>query len=900
MKKVTNLIFGVTILALGLAGCSSGSDSSDSAPVSNASPVKPVSPEDSNPSMVDIELISAQDALQSMVEKAAVFAEKAVEGENIGEYAEGAIASLYESIEKAKTFLGSEDKTALKSQRLALASALVQFFSQKNLPTWNLIFEKGADGDQSRIRIQWEDDADALTLDAVAGFESFVIDGNPAHIYWPDTANLLDSENKSVQWAPAFTGEEFAEGFHELKFRFIRESGDETEKWDVTFDYDLDKNAVEDDVISPIFMDITLYKPTVADLLLELEPIVSGAKESLEKAEEGNGLGEYEPGAKDELNEAISLAEAVRNASQPSEVEEAIKNLLAAVDEFAMKKNVPHWSFKFSRLEGTDQTKIEISWNEDEDALSEEAIQKVNDSFVLDGKAANGFWAADGITSGVDEGSKTLFYKPLFNDFYVSGEHVLTFGIKQPLKDGEKHPNDWVITLKYNPSSTVQMNTAFTLTYTDISYVKHDWAAEAKKSLEDAVAKAEDFADRASSTSSETDNVYYADSDIAAFKDAIEEAKDLLVNDSTSEDDVEAEIESLSMAVATLKNAKKIKMWSVELLRRTNDQTTVTISWQDSTYKLTDARNAVVDSDNGHSFRAFRIDDVVSHTYYPDGNEDFVTADSYISLKPAFHEPSLLNGSHTLYFNLVAGEGDNAEEYEIEVPFTLSGNSNTDECEAEIDTVKVSKLAPEVKAARQLQKAKDELQAQIDEALILAGNADASKYEDGAVDALNAAISTAKAAKNTAETVDSVKSAESALENAVAAFHVSEKIENWKVEIRQHDGDQYTVVVSWAKAEFAINLSSVSEGNATFVTDGKASHTYWPAENNKEEPNRVIFNPANNQVAGADALGEHQLVFDLKPIGSDTVYDITVDYRLNENNSWAEIISTKVTEKSGE
>lgn len=145
-----------------------------------------------------------------------------------------------------------------------------------------------------------------------------------------------------------------------------------------------------------------------------------------------------------------------------------------------------------------------------------------------------------------------------------------------------------------------------------------------------------------------------------------------------------------------------------------------------------------------------------------------------------------------------------------------------------------------------------------------------------------------------------MKSAGSALENAVAAFHVSEKIENWKVEIRQHDGDQYTVVVSWAKAEFAINLSSVSEGNATFVTDGKASHVYWPPENNKEEPNRVIFNPANNQVAGADALGEHQLVFDLKPIGSDTVYDITVDYRLNENNSWAEIISTKVTEKSGE
>ena len=108
------------------------------------------------------------------------------------------------------------------------------------------------------------------------------------------------------------------------------------------------------------------------------------------------------------------------------------------------------------------------------------------------------------------------------------------------------------------------------------------------------------------------------------------------------------------------------------------------------------------------------------------------------------------------------------------------------------------------------------------------------------------------------------------------------------------------VVVSWSKEEFAIKLDSVSAGNATFVTDGKASHTYWPAGDNKEEANRVIFNPANNQLKDAAALGEHNLVFDLKPIGSETVYDITVVYNLAENNSWAEIISTTVTERSGE
>ena len=1112
MKKVKILMLACSMLVFGLAGCNFDSDSPDSnnspAPVQNGDkggstlPVNPEQPVYQDPVEIDTELLAAYDNLAILVDRAQILADKAEEGDETGDYEAGALAPLTAEIKVAKELLDADDadKEALKLERLALVTALNDFFAKKNLPSWSVIFERSELPDQSRVKIIWEKDEDALNLSCVSNFDSFVIDDVPAHIYWPDNANQLIKDEKTIVWAPAFTPEAFEKGSHVLTFQIVCANNSDTEKYDFTFAYDLENEAAEKTEIKPLYMDIHYYKPTVADVLPKLESVLAEAKEMLNKAEEGEGYGEYETGSKAVLDAAIAQAELAKNAEKASQVEDAVKTLKEAVENFAAKKNIPGWKFQFKRLEGTDQTEIDIIWEDDQDALTEDAIKKENASFVLDGKVSNGFWAADGKTSGVED--KTLFYKPLFNEFYNPGPHTFEFTVIQPPKDGEKHQKEWKVTLKYNPAVTVAQNTAFNLTNVDVSYVKHDWAAEAKVLLKAALDSAEEFAEKAAATGDE-DNIYYETSDIDTFRTAISAANGVKENSFATEDEVEAAIKALSEAKESLKAAKKIRMWNVEflrrtddqttvtiywqndeyklenaensvvdeegkpsvksfridevvagqywpgtsmgntknenfitlvptfaapalnngshtlyftlvkaedeyeievpftlsgesntdecaaeiadvivkkvdpavkaakllkkakeafqtliektkqlaaslnpaayeegavdsykaaisaaenegktaesieevkaaekalsdaektlfskkliesgdvkLLRRTKDQTTVTIYWQKDEYKLEDARNAVIDENGAHSSAAFRVDDTVSHTYYPDGAADFITESNYIALKPAFHEPALHNGSHTLYFTLVKGE----DEYEIEVPFTLSGKSDTDECEAEIGQVKVSKVDPAVKA-------KDAFKTLIEKAKTFVASLNPDAYEEGAVDNYKAAISEAENAVKTAESIEEVKAAEKALSDAEKTLFSKKLIEKWEVEIRHHDGDQYEVVVSWAKDDFAIDLDSVSNGNATFVTDGKPSHTYWPADKNKVESNRVIFNPANDQLKDNDALGEHTLVFDLKPLGSDKVYDITVSYSLDSVNSWATILSTIVKERSEE
>lgn len=807
MKKVLkNLMFALTFLAFGLSSCSMDSDSPDSSSaVEKPQPQKPdPKPAPEPEPQIDTELIAAQDALKSLVERALNFADKAREGDELGQYLEGAKAELTVSIAAAQKLLDSEDKVALKAGRLTLAKALSDFFKLKKTPTWTVIFEKGNDGDQSRVKIIWEDDGDSLDLSAVTGYESFVIDGTPAHIYWPDNANQLDSENKSVQWGPAFAPENFAPGSHTLTFRLIRGSGEESQKWDFTFEYDLEKTAETDDVIEPLFVDMDLYQPTVADLLPGLEPLITGAKEMLEKAEEGDGYGQYETGAVSAFEAAVSQAEAARNASKPEEVEDAIAAIKEAAKIFASKKNVPGWTFLFSRLEGNDQTKIEITWENEEDALTEDAIKKENESFVLDGKVSSGFWAADGKTSGVED--KTLFYKPLFNDFFNPGEHTFEFIVIQPPKDGEKHQKEWKVTLKYNPALTVGQNTAFDLTYTDISFVKHDWAAEAKKDLQDAIARAEEFAEKAEATGDE-DNIYYEASDIDTFRTAISAANGVKENPLATEEEVEAAIEALSEAKESLMAAKKIRMWNVEFLRRTNDQTTVKISWQKDEYKLEDAENAVVDENGNPSVKSFRIDEVVAGQYWAGASMGNTTNENFITLVPTFAAPALNNGSHTLCFTLAKGE----DEYEIEVPFTLNGKTNTDECEAEIGEVKVSRVDPEEKARKQLQKEKDAFQKQIDEVQLLVNNADASKYEDGAIDALSSAIVEANDSLAAAKTKEAVEEGKTALKKALSEFQAKKKIDMWEVSVEWLRTSQAVIEITWAKDDYKLTLDNIQD-----------------------------------------------------------------------------------------
>ena len=266
---------------------------------------------------------------------------------------------------------------------------------------------------------------------------------------------------------------------------------------------------------------------------------------------------------------------------------------------------------------------------------------------------------------------------------------------------------------------------------------------------------------------------------------------------------------------------------------------------------------------------------------------DFVTSDKYVSVKPAFHAPALLNGNHTLMFTVLADDGN---EYDVTVTFALAGATDNDEAQAIVDDVVIKK-------ADKTAKLKAKFEKEIAAAHTLHDTSNADEFTEGALEILAQAITDAETVLESAATEEEVTNGREALASAVATFHSSEKIANWKFEYRQHDGDQYTLTVSWASPEWAIDLSSVSNGNATFVTDGKASHTYWPAENNKVESNAVIFNPANNQVAGNDALGEHTLVFDLKPLGSDTIYDITINYRLDALNSNVTIISSSVVER---
>ncbi|EID85170.1 hypothetical protein MSI_12950 [Treponema sp. JC4] len=686
MKKVRNLMLACTMLVFGLAGCNFDSDSPDSpastTPVhaenpedsgDNSIPIIPVNPNQpilGSPDITDTELVAAYDDLSALVDCAQLIAERAVEGDDVGDYSAGAVAELKEEIALAQGLLDADEveKEVLKTERITLASLLLELITKKNLPSWSLSFERADDVDQSRVKIIWENDQDAISLSSIENYDSFIIDDVAAHIYWPQDANKVIEDEKTVIWAPAFSEEVFAKGFHVLTFRLLHDNKGTIEKWDFTFAYDLSAAAPNNEAITPLFIDIHLNKPTVEEVL------------------------------------------------------------------------------------------------------------------------------------------------PDFMDLISKAEDIAT----------------------------------------ELDAIK------------------------------DTDNVYYEAAAIAEFTNVLTEAKSKASSPSVTVKEITEETSSLSEAIKTIKAAKKIRMWNVEVTRRTDDQSTVKIIWMDEAYKLENAADAVIDEDGNHSFKAFKIDDVESHTYWP-GN--FESTSEYISLEPAFHEPSLHNGSHTLYFTLVKGE----DEYEFEVPFTLNGQTNADEFEAEIENVKVSKVDPVIKARAKLQK-------QIDEITVLADKADAEKYQEGALDALKLAIATSREALTSSESVDDVNAAMEALNEAEKAFFAAKIIDTWEVEVLHRVNDQYSVIVTWAKDEYALNLDSAIGGNADFVTDGVPSHTYWPGDMNVVGANSVTWVPANGNFANENALGQHTLVFKLQPLGSDKRYELTVVYTLNATASKANIESLNIQE----
>lgn len=403
-----------------------------------------------------------------------------------------------------------------------------------------------------------------------------------------------------------------------------------------------------------------------------------------------------------------------------------------------------------------------------------------------------------------------------------------------------------------------------------------------KSELKNAVANAEKIWGRS----------VYSDSAKATFKTVIDSAKEEITDEDNDEDAVNSAIDSLNAASEIIKT-DGIEKWDVSISRGGNsDQSVVKFFWSNETYALDETKLVF---DGTTKFKAFTIltgeTKVTSHNFWP--NQPVVEGKSLIT-NPAFTEDALAVGEHTLF--VTVSTGDNDDEYEIKVPFSFESAYNAEETDESAKSAKIGNI--EISLVDKLEKAKSAFLVQIEEAQTLLNSANENDYAEGALTTLETAITTARSSCTAATSIEQVQQAAQVFSQAVSTFKASAQIENWKVEVRQHDNDQYTVVVSWSNDDFKIDLDSVSNGNATFVTDGKASHTYWPPENNKAEDYSVTFNPANNQLAGENALGQHTLVFDLKPIGSDTIYDITVVYNLTANDSWAQIISTTVSPRT--
>lgn len=403
-----------------------------------------------------------------------------------------------------------------------------------------------------------------------------------------------------------------------------------------------------------------------------------------------------------------------------------------------------------------------------------------------------------------------------------------------------------------------------------------------KSELKNAVANAEKIWGRS----------VYSDSAKTAFKAVIDSAKEEITDEDNDENAVNSAIESLNAASEIIKT-DGIEKWDVSISRGGNsDQSVVKFFWSNETYALDETKLVF---DGTTKFKAFTIltgeTEVTSHNFWP--NQPVVEGKSLIT-NPAFAEAALAVGEHTLF--VTVSTGDNDDEYEIKVPFSFESAYNAAETDESAKSAKIGNI--EISLVDKLEKTKSAFLVQIEEAQTLLNSANENDYAEGALTALETAITTARNSCTAATSIEQVQQAAQVFSQAVSTFKASAQIENWKVEVMQHTNDQYTVVVSWSKDDFKINLDSVSNGNATFVTDGKPSHVYWPEENNKAEDYSVTFNPANNQLAGENALGQHTLVFDLQPVGSDTIYDITVVYNLTANDSWAQIISTTVTPRT--
>ncbi|MBB5219732.1 uncharacterized protein YjdB [Treponema rectale] len=641
------------------------------------------------------------------------------------------------------------------------------------------------------------------------------------------------------------------------------------------------------DVSGDVIVKITsVYNEAkTAQITLRAMPDKTELKAEIEEAEKIIKRSVYSNEAKTVFRAAIdtSIEEVEDKYDSEADVENA-RSALAAAKKEIVENGIEKWDVSVAKgFEGGDQSEVRIFWSDDNWALTPESIvaegtNKYTSFVITTGEVsvtAGNWWPSQPSVNG-----KTLITQPAFDrdTSLTVGTHVLTF----TLAKGE---DDYFVTVPFTlavdePDAAAETG--------EIEIALIDPRIKARAQVQKIIDAAAVVADNAKPSK-------YEEGAIDEFKAAIKTAEDslaLLAGDDATLEAIKTVGENLAEAEAEFNAKKVIGQWDVEILRRTNDQTTVTVKWVDDAWKLHASRDgdvintSFVHEEGTNACTAFVIDETVSHVFWPDAAADFVTGDKYVSVKPAFREPALFNANHTLTFTVLADDGN---EYDVTVTFAFAGKSNTDESQAIVDDVVIRK-------ADKTEKLKAKLAKEISAAQTLYEDSDAADFADGAYGEFAAAIADASSVLENATTEDEVKTAMEVLSAAVAAFRSSEKIDNWKFEYRQHDNDQYTLIVSWASAEWAIDLNSVSNGNATFVTDGdKASHTYWPADQNKVESNRVIFNPANNQVAGENALGEHTLTFDLKPLGSDTIYDVTLRYRLDANNSYVTILEKSVT-----
>lgn len=624
-----------------------------------------------------------------------------------------------------------------------------------------------------------------------------------------------------------------------------------------------------------------------AQITLHAMPDKSELKNAVANAEKIWERSVYSDSAKSTFKAAIDSAkkEITDEDNDEDAVNSAIESLNEA-SEIIKTDGIEKWDVSISRGGNSDQSVVKFFWSDETYALDEtklvfDGTSKFEAFTILTGETkvtSHNFWPNQPVVEG-----KSLITNPAFKaDALAVGEHTLFVTVSNGDNDDEyeiKVP--FSFESAYNAEETDESAKSAKIGNIEISLV--DKRIKARQNLQKEINAATFTLDNANSAK-------FEEGALNEYRQAIQAAQNALENlqsESATLEDINTAINSLKNATKLLQSKKVISKWDVEILRRTHDQSTITVKWQAEEWKL-NAKTSFVASQEGNAYTAFKVDDTVSHTFYPDAEADFVTAENYVSVKPAFHEPALQNGSHTLKFTVLA---DDENEYEITVSFSLAGTSNTDETQAVIDDV-------EVNLVDKLAKAKSAFLVQIEEAQTLLNSANENDYAEGALTALETAITTARYSYTAATSIEQVQQATQVFSQAVSTFKASAQIENWKVEVMQHDNDQYTVVVSWSKDDFKINLDSVSNGNATFVTDGKPSHTYWPEENNKEEDYSVTFNPANNQLTGENALGQHSLVFDLQPVGSNTIYDITVVYNLTANDSWAQIFSTTVTPRT--